>query len=103
TPHVAEVYGEVKVDFRTASASNHRADAAYPGADLTQFGVAGCTMIFNSKDKVHTTRPMNFAALVPAPQAWTDPNGSGARTVPCVAWNQDNTQGTGSIVVKDDN
>jgi serine/threonine protein kinase len=102
-PHVAEVFGDVKVDFHTASASAGRKDDPYPGDSLTRFGEAGCTLLFTSPAKVKTTKPMTYTALVPTEQAWTDPDGGGARTMSCVAWATDKSTLTGSIVVKDDN
>jgi serine/threonine protein kinase len=97
--HVAEVYGELKLgDFRSGSASGGKKSAAYP-AGLTQFGDAGCAMLFKS-DKIKADRPMKYVALVPTQETWLQDNG--ARTIECVAWTVDGSSYPGSIVVKDD-
>jgi tRNA A-37 threonylcarbamoyl transferase component Bud32 len=103
-PHLAEVFGEVKVDIRTANQAKGRLDPPYQGDALARYGQDGCALIFNSPDKVaKPAKPLTYVALVPTQQAWTDPTGSGARTIPCVAWNQDSSpMDPGSIVPKPD-
>nr|CEL16834.1 serine/threonine protein kinase [Kibdelosporangium sp. MJ126-NF4]CTQ91938.1 serine/threonine protein kinase [Kibdelosporangium sp. MJ126-NF4] len=96
--HGAEVFAEYKTGMRLADKDKGTPAATYPAdGALAKFAESSCAMYYASNAVVKGDKPMNVMALVPSQQAWESAK-SPQRAIYCVAWPQDNTTMTGSIV-----
>jgi hypothetical protein len=100
--HVAEIYDEIRTDFKGPDKSKGTAGAAYPGDYLAKFADSACSLTFNSDQVKKPGKEMNYVAIIPSQQAWNDPDGA-QRSISCVAWTKDGSTVTGSILPSTDN